>query len=123
MKEFDIRTDGESNSVAVICDALAKNAINIDALSINGDIVRLVTEDERSTTEILNKLNARFSINDILKIRMLDRPGELSKTLRILEKYSIKTEAVYILDKDKERGETHVAMKVNDLEKARGLLG
>ena len=121
MKEFDIRA--EANSVAAICDALAKNAINIDALSINGDVVRLVTEDERSTTEILTKMNAKFTVNDILKIRMIDRPGELSKTLRILEKYSVKTEAVYILDKDKERGETHVAMKVNDLEKARGLLG
>lgn len=123
MKEFDIRTSNEANSVAVICDTLAKNAINISALSIHGDVIRLVTEDETTTTDVLNKLNAKFTINDILKICMIDRPGELSKTLRILEKHQIKTEAVYILDKDKERGETHVAMKVNDLTKARGLLG
>ncbi|MBR9682704.1 MAG: hypothetical protein GOV02_03430, partial [Candidatus Aenigmarchaeota archaeon] len=69
MKEFDIRTSEGANSVAVICDALAKGAINISALSVNGDTVRLVTEDENSTNDILNKLNAKFSVNDILKIR------------------------------------------------------
>ena len=123
MKEFDIRTDGVSSSAALICDALAKNAINIHAISIHGDKLRLVTEDESSTADVLKKLNVNYEMNDILKINMIDRPGELSKTLKLLEKYDVKTEAVYILDKDKERGETHVAMKVNDVPKAQNILG
>ena len=55
MKEFDIRTEGEANSVAVICDTLAKNAINIDALSINGDVVRLVQAGRLELSCLISK--------------------------------------------------------------------
>jgi len=123
MKEFDIMTDGETGSIAGICDALAKNAINIKTLSINRGAVRIVTEDEKSTADTLKKMGISFATNDIMTLKMIDRPGELAKTMKLLAKYNVKIEAVYIYDKDAKNMETHVAFKVNDIAKAQKILG
>lgn len=123
MKEFDIMTDGETNSIAGICDALAKSAINIKTLSINRGAVRIVTEDEKSTADTLRKMGISFATNDIMTLKMMDRPGELAKIMKLLAKYNVKTEAVYIYDKDAKSMETNVAFKVNDIAKAQKILG
>ncbi len=123
MRHFEVHIENKPGSLANICETLARNAINILAISTDGSgVIRVVTEDENSTRDILKKNNFRFDEAEILPVRLIDRPGELGKVARQLAKANVNVDAVYILDKDKENKTTEVALKVNDLKKAREVL-
>lgn len=122
MKQFDVYVTKKVGALADICELLARSAINIRAISTDGNTVRLVTEDEKTTMDVLKKARLNFTDSDILSVRLIDRPGELAKVARVLAREGISIESVYILDRDKERGETEIALKVDNLAKARKML-
>lgn len=122
MKHFEIFVENKPGSLANICEILSKNAINIKSITTDGvGIIRIVTEDENTTREALKKSRFRFNESEILPVKLIDRPGELSKIARILARNRINIDAVYILDKYD--GTTEIALKVNDMEKAKKILG
>jgi hypothetical protein len=126
MKQFDITIRNRIGALARLCDALAKSAINIRAIATElkdgTAIVKLVTEDERTTADVLQRARLKFAISEILPVRLIDRPGELAKIAKMLAKARIDIESVYLLDRDQERGEVELALKVSDVAKAATVL-
>ncbi|HLC51472.1 MAG TPA: hypothetical protein VJH90_03835 [archaeon] len=122
MKHFVISLNGGPHSLATVCDDLAKNAINIAAVTTDGRNIKIVTADDRSTREILNRAKLAFSEEEIASVKLPDRPGELAKFLKILSKNKVDVGALYVLERDTHRGETVLAMKVNDLEKLKQIV-
>ena len=126
MKQFDIVVNNKMSALGEVCDILSKNAINIKAIAAdlrNGTgIIKVVTEDEKSTSDVLEKTRLEFSSHDILPLTLIDRPGELGKVSKLLSRYNVSVESVFILGKLPERGETHVALKVNDRCRAEEVL-
>jgi hypothetical protein len=124
LKQFDVTVENKIGVLAEICDLLARNAINIKAISTdshNGSgLIRLVTNDSQTTSNVLAKAGLKYAMSDILPIKMVDRPGELAKIAKLLAKGRIGIDAIYLLDTDGEH--RIVAMKVTDVEKARGIL-
>lgn len=124
MKQFDVVIDNKVGALAELCDALARNAINIKAISTdirNGHgIVKLVTEDDRSTKDMLQKAKLRFNEADILSVKLPDRPGELAKAAKMLARAKVNIESVFLLGGDGEHKE--IAFKVSDLNAAKGAL-
>ncbi len=124
MKQFDVVIENRIGALAELCDALAKNAINIKAIatdSKNGHgLVRLVTEDTKTTKDLLEKSNFKFNEADILAVRMPDRPGELAKAAKLLARAKVNIDSIFLLGSDGEKKE--VAFRVSDMEKARGAL-
>jgi hypothetical protein len=124
MKQFDVVIENRIGALAELCDALAKNAINIKAIATDSKnshgIVRLVTEDTKTTKDLLTKSNFKFNEADILAVRMLDRPGELAKAAKLLARAKVNIDSIFLLGSDGEKKE--VAFRVSDMEKARGAL-
>lgn len=123
MKQFDVEVEDKLGALANLCELIASNAINIKAIATNGSgCVKIVTEDEATTREALKKAKLLFSENDIMGLRLLDRPGELAKITRVLANQKININSVYLLGKDSERKETEVAIQVSDIGAATKVL-
>lgn len=95
------------------------NGINIMAIAserCEHPIIRVVTDDEKSTRSALTKANLRFRENELIVIELQDRPGELSKIAKKLAKSGVNVESIHILSKG--TSTTSVALVVDDLKKA-----
>jgi len=93
-----VEVDDKLGALANLCELIASNAINIKAIATNGSgCVKIVTEDEATTREALKKAKLLFSENDIMGLRLLDRPGELSKIARILANAKVNIHSAYML--------------------------
>lgn len=121
MKQFSVEVPDNVGSLAKVTEALARGAVNIQALASerrNGQgLIHVVTNDERSTREILEKEYFNFNECDILVLSLMDRPGELSKYARKLSDAGVNVDNVYILST--KNGKTEVALNVNDSIKAK----
>jgi hypothetical protein len=124
LKQFDVVIEDRIGALADVCDLLAQHAINIKALATEGrgtGIVRLVTEDENTTKDVLSKSKIPFKVSDILSLKLMDRPGELAKVAKLLLKAKVNIESMYILGRD--GSETDIAVKVDDISAATRALG
>lgn len=124
MRQFDVFVENRTSAIADLCELLAKNAVNIKSITTDGygasRIVKLVTEDERTTKNLLTQARAKFTESEILAVKLIDRPGELAKVLKILSKERIAVDSIYILGKENDK--TVVAIKADNIEKAKKLL-
>jgi len=123
LNQFDVRIPNEPGSLSMVCDALAKHAVNIKAISTENGCVRLVTEDDMTAKAVLQKANFDFEHSEIMSVSLIDRPGELAKMTKLMKKAGVDVKSIYILGKDPQRNETHIALKVCDIPKATKALG
>jgi len=116
-KEFDVELENRVGALADLCELLSSNAVNIKAISTDGGTgVRLVTSDERTTREVLQKGKFLFNEADVIALKLLDRPGELAKVARLLAKQKVNINSVYLLGGDGEKKD--IILKVSDISAA-----
>ena len=120
MKEFKIYIENRTGALADLCELLANNAVNIKGISTNGDGVRIVTSDEKTTRDILSKARHSFDEDEVLIMSLADRPGEMAKISRMLSRAGVNIEAAYIIGGNSESKD--VVLKVSDNGKAIGTL-
>lgn len=125
IKQFDVEIENRVGALADVCDIFAKGLINIKAIATadrgNGyGMLQVVTEDENTTRKILKEANIEFKEHDILSLKLMDRPGELAKTARLLAKGNVNIESIFILGKNNEF--TEVGMKVDKIHEVKNLL-
>ena len=119
MKQFEISINNRPGELAKVTDALAMNGVNIMAIAserCENPIIRVVTDDERSTRSALEKANLKYRENDLMVVELPDHPGELSKLAKKLAKSGVNVESIHILSKG--TGTTSVALVVDNLKKA-----
>lgn len=122
MKEIAIFTGNKIGALAEVCEALGKAGVNIRAVSAQAvgedAIIRLITEDATSASKALS--NFKIRVEDILIVKMKDRPGELGKIARKLAVSGVDIESVYIIGKI--NGDMEVAIKPADFAKGNAVL-
>jgi len=116
-KEFDIALEDRVGALADVCDMLAQDGVNIKAISADGGRgVRLVTSDDKTTRDILQKAKLIFNESDVVSLQLLDRPGELAKVSRLLAKERVNIQSAYMLGGN---GETKdMILKVSNVSDA-----
>jgi len=116
-KEFDIALEDRVGALADVCDMLAQNGVNIKAISADGGRgVRLVTSDDKTTRDLLQKAKLIFNESDVVSLQLLDRPGELAKVSRLLAKERVNIQSAYMLGGN---GETKdMILKVSNVSDA-----
>jgi len=123
MKQFNIYIKDRVGELAKVTELMAQFAINIVAIASESGtkpVVRIVTADETSTLKALEKSGWEFTAQDILVLRLIDRPGELAKVSRKLAREAIFVQSIYIFNKG--AGRTELALAVDNIEKARTVL-
>lgn len=121
MKEFDVFVKNKPGELAKICELLGGNGVNIKAIaserSHDEPLVRIVTDDEKTTQSSLQRKGIPFDTKDVLSVRLTDKPGELGRMARKLARAGVNVDSIFILSK--EDGFTDMALTVDNLKKAK----
>ena len=83
-------------------------------------MIKIVTDDEETTREVLTDAGYDFKEHEIVPVRLLDKPGELAKVAKAMSTFKINVESIFLMDREK--GAAMIAFKVDDLKKAKELL-
>ena len=124
MSELTIVSKDRVGLLADISDALGKEGINIEFVSVETTastaIVQLNVANGSSAKKALTAAGFRVVDKHNILLRLKDRPGELAKVSRKLADAGVNIKNVYILDAAK--NEKILAMDTSDNAKAKTVL-
>lgn len=124
-RQFEITIQNKIGALADVTETLAKARINIRAIATEIKdaglgIVKVITDEEQITRKILTVNDFEFEEYDVVPVRLMDRPGELAKLSRGLANMGVDIESLFVVEKN--NGLAELALKVNDLSKAKKML-
>lgn len=98
--ELTARLENKPGRLAKICAALAKEKVNIRALSVmdtdERSVLRLVVDQVDPTRQVLTSLGAEYTLCEVLAVELENRPGALTKILERLADEHINIEYAYV---------------------------
>ncbi len=99
VKQVSIFLENRTGRLYEVTRLLAKNKLNIRALSIadtsDFGILRIIIDDPDRAIEALKKDNYTVSATDVLAVQVDDHPGGLAKILGIFDENKINIEYMY----------------------------
>ena len=117
LKQLTIFVENKQGTLVKITDALAKNDVNIRALSIadtqDFGILRLIVTDYDKAEKTLNDEGFLVKCTEVVGVKIGDEPGKLSKALDVLDKEGINMEYLYAFMARTEK-HAYVVLRVAD---------
>ena len=99
IKQLTVFVPNRKGSIVAVTDVLAKNNINIRALSIaeteDFGILRLIVNNEGAAEKVLEEQGYLIKIVDVVGVKIGDEPGKLTAALDVLDKSNINVEYHY----------------------------
>ena len=97
--QISVFLENRSGGLADVLDVLARNGIDIKALSVadmaDFGILRLIVEDADRTRGLLKDASFTAEKTKVVAVEVPDRPGGLAQTLRVLKDHSVNVEYMY----------------------------
>ena len=125
IKQITVFLQNQKGSLASITNILAKNNINLRALSIaeteSFGILRLIVNDVATAETVLTKQELLFKTVDVVGVKIGDEPGKLTAALDVLDQADINVEYLYAFMARTEK-HAYVVLRVADNEKAEQVL-
>ncbi len=120
MKQITVLVENRPGALADVTEAIGRSGVNILSISAQGfentGVIRILTTDVTSAVNELQKKGFDSIVNDIIVLKLIDKPGELFKVTKKLSKEGVNLRAVYIIGKEGEK--TVVAIDPEDYKKA-----
>ncbi|WMJ23411.1 ACT domain-containing protein [Paludicola sp. MB14-C6] len=121
MKQISVFVENKRGRLAEITEVLAKNNIDIRALSIadtkDFGILRLIVNNPDKAVEILKADGFTVSITKVIGIGIDDKPGGLAKAMAVLYSEAISVEYMYAFISRSEKT-AYVILRVENNENA-----
>lgn len=99
IKQLTVFVQNRKGTIVSVTDILAKNDINIRALSIaetqDFGILRLIVNDENKAEKVLEEQGYLIKVVDVVGVKIGDEPGKLTSALDVLDKAEINVEYLY----------------------------
>ena len=99
IKQLTVFVPNRKGSIVGITDILAKNKINMRALSVaeteDFGILRLIVSDEKAAEKVLEEKGYLIKVVDVVGVKIGDEPGKLNEALAVLDKNDINVEYLY----------------------------
>ena len=99
IKQLTVFVQNSKGTIVSVTDILAKNDINIRALSIaetkDFGILRLIVNNNQKATNLLQENGYLIKAIDVIGVKIGDKPGELASALSVLDKADINVEYLY----------------------------
>ncbi|MBQ2615011.1 MAG: ACT domain-containing protein [Clostridia bacterium] len=99
IKQLTVFVPNRKGTIVAVTDILAKNGVNIRALSIaeteDFGILRLIVSDENAAEQVLKENEYLIKIVDVVGVKIGDEPGKLTSALDVLDKADINVEYLY----------------------------
>jgi hypothetical protein len=125
-KQVSVFLENKPGRLANVLSALAKEKINITALTVmdshDNSVLRVVTNDPARTRQVLANLNTRHTENDVLVVELRNQPGALAHVCELLGAEHINIEYAYCSSGGR-NGKTVGVFKVSNTDKAMKILG
>src|ERR1700753_2445976 len=120
-RQLSIFLENKPGTLAKVCDELAKQEINIYALTISDttdhSVIRMVVSDPTKALHLLGEHGVLVVENNVLVLENSNRPGTLAKMAHALAKTKINIEYAYLANsRETENGMT--VIRVSDTRKA-----
>ncbi len=117
IKQLTVFVPNRKGTIVAVTDILAKNNINMRALSIaeteDFGILRLIVNDETSAEKVLKENGYLIKVVDVLGVKIGDAPGKLTAALDVLDKKDINVEYLYAFMARTEK-HAYVVLRVAD---------
>lgn len=120
-KQLTVMLENRPGSLAELCTELAKLAVNIHAIQARQSkpigAVRLMVSQPEVAKQVCDSMGLKYVEEDVLAVRIGDRPGSLGRVTRKLAEKGINIEYAY---GSVARGSTQalIVMAVSDLATA-----
>jgi hypothetical protein len=125
LKQISIFSENKPGRLQKITKVLAESKVNILAINIassNGfGVLKFIVDDHELAYQKLQQKGFTVSMNEVLAIELVDRPGGLYEVAAILSKKRINIENAYVLILGS-RKKAYLIVDVDDIEKAKKLL-
>lgn len=117
IKQLTIFVENKKGAVVSVTDTLAKNNVNIRALSIaetnDFGILRLIVNDEETAEKTLSEQGYLIKVTEVVGVKIGDAPGKLTAALDVLGKAEINLEYLYAFMARTEK-HAYVVIRVED---------
>lgn len=117
IKQLTVFVENKKGTIVSVTDILAKNNINLRALSIaeteDFGILRLIVNDEEAAKKVLEENGYLIKIVDVVGVKIGDEPGKLTSALSVLDKADINVEYLYAFMARTEK-HAYVVLRVED---------
>ena len=125
IKQLTVFVQNRKGTIAAVTDVLAKNNINLRALSVaetqEFGILRLIVNDEESAKKVLEEQGYLIKAVDVVGVKIGDEPGKLTAALDVLDKADINVEYLYAFMARTEK-HAYVVLRVENNEIAESAL-
>ncbi len=125
LKQISIFSENKPGRLEKITKVLADEGVNILAINIassNGfGVIKFIVDKCELAHQKLKQKGFTVSLNEVLAIELVDKPGGLYEVARILSKKRINIENAYVLILES-RKRAFLIVDVDDIEKAKKLL-
>ena len=117
IKQLTVFVQNKKGTIVSVTDILAKNNINLRALSIaeteDFGILRLIVSDVETAEKVLSEQGYLIKIVDVVGVKIGDEPGKLTSALDVLDKADINVEYLYAFMARTEK-HAYVVLRVED---------
>jgi hypothetical protein len=97
--QVSVFLENRSGGLVEVIDVLAKNGVDIKALSLadmaDFGILRLIVDDPEQTRTLLKEAGFTVDKTRVVAVQVPDRPGGLGETLHALRRNNINVEYLY----------------------------
>ncbi len=125
IKQLTVFIQNKKGTVVSVTEILAKNNINLRALSIaetqDFGILRLIVNDEAAAEKVLRENGYLIKVIDVVGVKIGDAPGKLTAALDVLDKANINVEYLYAFMARTEK-HAYVVLRVEDNAEAESVL-
>ncbi len=125
IKQLTVFVQNRKGTIVSVTDILAKNDINIRALSIaeteDFGILRLIVNDETKAEKVLEEQGYLIKVVDVVGVKIGDAPGKLTAALDVLDKAGINVEYLYAFMARTEK-HAYVVLRVENNDAAEAAL-
>lgn len=126
IKQISAFVENKPGRLAQITGILAENNVDMRALSIadttDFGILRIIVDNPETVAELMRKNNITVSVNEVIAVKLDDKPGALSMLLTRFSENDIPVEYLYAFVAKENTGGAYVVIRVEDNEKAQHIL-
>lgn len=124
-KQFMVRLKNEPGALARLAGRLGEHGIDIRNLSAgavgSSGFAVLSTSNDLEAGEVLRKARYKFVEGDVINVGVEDKPGALAALTKRLADAGVNISGVYTLRRH--QGKAELALSVDEMAKARRILG
>ena len=120
LNQISVFVENQTGKLQQLTDVLAKNRINLRALSLaetsEFGIVRIIVDDTDAAAAVLAQEGFIHSITKVLGVAIPDEPGGLNRVLSVLAGSEVNMEYMYAFLGGKEARHAYMIFRVQDNE-------